>query len=361
MDFTSALYLSMKHPAGRLPPWRSLTTGAPAALKEPPAARRAAKAVARLQGRGEGLLYPSTLHLFWDLFGVLSRQPIGVFLDRVAYPIAGWGVQWAARRGMPVQGFRHNDANGLADALRSNRMKRRRPIVISDGWCPQCGKAAPLREYLDILRPYNGLLLLDDTQALGILGQHPGADMPYGYGGGGLLPWLGVRDDNVLVGSSMAKAYGVPVAVLSGPPRLINRIKASSLTRVHCSPPSMAVVSAALRALKLNRQEGEGRRQALLQRVAQFKAGLLTAGIETTPGLFPVQRLTAVQDETAKALHARLRREGIQTVLTAGHHGQAQVTFLLRANQREEEIAGAVMEIVKILRINRAYRSRLPR
>ncbi|MCO6488579.1 MAG: pyridoxal phosphate-dependent aminotransferase family protein [Phaeodactylibacter sp.] len=359
MDFTSALYLGMNHPTGSLPPWQSLTTGAPAALKEPPAAGRAAKAVARLQGCEAGLLYPSTLHLFWDLFGFLSRSPIAAFPDKQAYPIAGWGLQWAAKRSVPVHGFRHHSAESLLQVIRSGHLQGRRPVVVSDGWCSQCGKAAPLKAYLEVLRPYNGLLVIDDTQALGILGRHPAAGMPYGRGGGGLLPWLGVQDGNVLVGSSLAKAFGVPVAVLSGPPHFIKRLKARSLTRVHCSPPSLAAISAALHALQLNRREGDRRRRILLQRVRQFKEELLEAGIETGPGLFPVQRLTAVQGGAAKDLHLRLTQAGVQTVLSAGHKGQAQLSFLLRANHQEEEIAEAVRLIVKNLKTSRPYLSRL--
>lgn len=352
MDFTSALYLGMNHPACSLAPWRNLTTGVPAALKEPPAAGRAAKAVAGLQGREAGLLYASTLHLFWDLFGYLSRQPIAVFLDRQAYPIAGWGAQWAARKGTPVQWLPHHNPEGLRRAIRSASNKGRRPVVVSDGWGPQYGKAAPVKEYLDILHPYNGLLVLDDTQALGILGRRPDVAMPYGYGGGGLLPHLGIEVGNVLVGSSLAKAFGVPVAVLSGAgaPDWISRIKAHSLTRLHCSPPSAAVISAALHALKLNRQDGDQRRRVLLQRVQQFRVGLGQAGLAAGPGLFPLQRLSNVQGETARALHGRLRREGIHTVLAAGHEGRAQLTVLLRADHREDEINRLVGSIVRNLK-----------
>lgn len=357
LDFTSALYLSMYHPVCSLSPWNSLTTGTPAALREPTTAMQAAKAVACLQGNEEGLLYASTLHLFWDLFGFLSRQPIAIFLDREAYPIASWGVKWAAQKGTLVKHFNHHSTQGLLRSIRT--LRGCRPVVVSDGWCPQCGKKAPLAKYLSILRPYNGLLVVDDTQALGILGKRSDASMPYGYGGGGLLPHLGIQADNVLVGSSFAKAFGVPVAILSGSKTWISRVKDSSLTRVHCSPPSAAVISAALHALKLNQQEGDQRRQVLLERVKQFKSELRKAGIATGPGFFPVQRLLNLRSETAKDLHGRLRRKGIQTILSAGYQDKAQLTFLLRAGHRKEEIAGAVREIIKNLKNRRIYRFRL--
>ena len=50
---------------------------------------------------------------------------------------------------------------------------------------PCCGAPAPLTDYLKILRTWGGHLIIDDTQALGILGSHPGPDVPYGRGGGG--------------------------------------------------------------------------------------------------------------------------------------------------------------------------------
>jgi len=71
-DFTSALYLGLRHGAGSLRPWARLTTGRPAALADPPGAREVAGALAALAGCGAGSLAPSTLHLFWDLFGVLA-------------------------------------------------------------------------------------------------------------------------------------------------------------------------------------------------------------------------------------------------------------------------------------------------
>jgi hypothetical protein len=59
-------------------------------------------------------------------------------------------------------------------------------------------------------------LVIDDTQALGILGHSPGPHAPYGKGGGGSLQWAGIGGPDVLVVSSLAKGFGAPVAVLAG-------------------------------------------------------------------------------------------------------------------------------------------------
>ena len=74
LDFTSALYLGLGHPSASLAPWRALTLGRPAALEEPPGGRGLARDLALLMGGEAGLLYPSTLHLFRDLFQVAASK-----------------------------------------------------------------------------------------------------------------------------------------------------------------------------------------------------------------------------------------------------------------------------------------------
>ena len=49
----------------------------------------------------------------------------------------------------------------------------RQPIVVTDGYCPSCGRPAPVRAYADLVRGTGGYLVLDDTQALGVLGAAP--------------------------------------------------------------------------------------------------------------------------------------------------------------------------------------------
>src|SRR5262245_11480239 len=105
LDFTSSLYLSFWHDMWSLRPWSQLTTGAPAALAEPPGAVAVARQLARLQGCERATLAKSTLHLFWDLFGMLAGERIMIYLDAGVYPTARWGAERAAGRGTPVRQF----------------------------------------------------------------------------------------------------------------------------------------------------------------------------------------------------------------------------------------------------------------
>jgi 8-amino-7-oxononanoate synthase len=343
LDFTSALYLGMRHPSSSLRPWSQFTTGAPAALAPPPNAREVAQALAALQGCERGAFGASTLHLFWDLFGMLAGRRVGIYLDAGAYPIARWGVERAAGRGVPVSTFPHHNPEALQALLRRGTGRRLRPVVVADGFCPGCGTSAPLASYLDCLRAWGGSLILDDTQALGIFGHSPGPGAPYGRGGGGMLPWSHIAGPDVLVVSSLAKAFGVPMAVLSGSKAAVEGFESNSETRMHCSPPSIAVLHAAEHALAVNWEHGGALRARLAGLVARFRQRAAQAGFHFSGGLFPVQTLVPSPGLDPIRLYDRLHKQGIRTVLHQPRNGHGpRISFLITARHVPEGVDRAV-------------------
>src|SRR5262245_38188986 len=212
VDFTSALYLGLRHPSWALRPWRRFSTGVPAALREACSAPAIARQLAALVGCERSVLGTSTLHLCWDLFHGLADARSVIYMDADLYPIARWGIERAAARGVPVREIPHHDDEALRRRIRQEPA-RRRPVVVTDGFCPRCGRAAPLGAYLDAAERWGGRLVIDDTQALGILGRHPRPLAPYGGGGGGSLRWSKLASPDVIVVASLAKGFGVPVAV----------------------------------------------------------------------------------------------------------------------------------------------------
>src|SRR5262245_6449260 len=340
IDFTSALYLGLHHPSWTLTPWSQLSTGAPAALRESPAAASVAGKLAALMGCEHATLGPSTLHVFWDLFQDLAGRESVIYVDAGLYPIARWGVERAAARGIPVEYFPHHEPDALRRRIASGR---RRPLVVTDGFCPRCGRPAPIAAYVQAARPSGGRVILDDTQALGILGRDPAPRTPYGRGGGGSLRWSALDGPDLIVVASLAKGLGVPLAVLAGSRKYVSRFEETSVTRVHCSPPSAAALHAAEHALGVNRTHGDALRARLAGVVSLARGQLSRSGVAVTGGMFPVQTLATVQGEAAMRIHHALTRRRVLTVLRrgAGKSG-ARLTFLLTARHTSRDIAELV-------------------
>jgi len=341
----------MRHASGTIGSWEQFTTGVPAALGPPPHERPLTDALARLQGCERAALSPSTLHLFWDLFGTWATRGTAIFFDAGLYPIGRWGIERAAGRGVPVRSFPHHDASALRELLQCHARGRQWPTIVTDGFCTGCGTHAPVRDYFELAQDYGGQLIMDDTQAIGIFGLAHSALAPYGKGGGGTLRRFNLSGPRVLSVSSLAKGFGVPVAVVAGSCERIAGLEQASDTRVHCSPPSIPVLHAARHALALNNKYGDGLRLCLAQRVSHFRKRLAEVGISTTGGLFPVQTLREVSGECASTLHEKLSRVGIRTVLHRGHGKNGpSLSFILTARHRITEIDRAVKMLVCVLR-----------
>jgi 8-amino-7-oxononanoate synthase len=358
LDFASSLYLGFRHPSRLLDPWESLTVGAPAALDEPAKNKAVAQAVARLQGCDRGLPAPSTLHLFWDLFGILGRETTEIFMDAGTYPIARWGVERAAGRGASVRLFRHYDAAELRQILRRRKCGGIKPLIVTDGFCTACGRPAPVAEFQSCAREFNGLLVIDDTQSLGILGHSPDHSSPYGRGGGGVLRWSGVGGPEIIVVSSLAKAFGAPMAVLSGSEDTLRLFEERSEIRVHCSQPSCAVVNAAGRALQANSRDGDWLRLRLVRLVTRFRDGLTSAGFSSSRGIFPFQTLLPSPDFDAQSMHENLLRSGVKAVLHKGGRGRPSLlSFIITAGHSSVDIDRAVKLLSEIAGIGALARN----
>jgi 8-amino-7-oxononanoate synthase len=352
LDFTSALYLGMRHPSASLRPWSNLTTGRPAVLGTPSSQWPIAQAIADLVGCERATLGPSTLHLFWDLFGLLAREDVAIYVDAGAYPIARWGAERAARCGMPLGVFPHHAPDVLHQWLRRDAYQQRQPVVVTDGFCPGCGAVAPLAAYHASVQAYGGYLIIDDTQALGILGQPCGCDSaPYGTGGGGSLRWCGISGPEIVVVNSLAKGFGVPLAVLAGRNNLVAAFEDQSETQVHCSPPSVATLRAAEHALALNEARGDSLRSHLAALVRQFRRRLAALGLAAGKGLFPVQTLAPLPRLDPGLIHRHLLEMGIRAVLHRPRcQHRAAISFLMMALHCLTDLSRAVSGLANAIR-----------
>jgi 8-amino-7-oxononanoate synthase len=347
--FDSALYLGLGHGSAELRPWRWLTAGAPAALAPPVGSRAVARRLAALLGTEAATLGVSTLHLFLDLGGQLRRRPVRILADEHLYPVGRWGIERAAAGVMPAVDFRHHDAESLRRRLEARTSRRLPPLVITDGLCPDCGRVPPLDRYLELVEEHGGRLLVDDSQALGLLGWNPQPGRPYGTGGGGSPAFLGLSSPRLLLLSSLAKSFGAPLAVLAGSAAAVRSFDQESETLIYSSPPSVASIRAAEAALSINRERGDRLRARLAGLVRRFQSGLRGLGL-SSGGLSPVQNLEVPAGVDPVDLDRRLKALGIQAVLQQGRCRPGPLlTFLLRTNHTPEEIDRALAMLARLV------------
>jgi len=339
LDFTSSLYLGLAHEHAALRPWSHMTTGTPAALRKLPGSGAVAADLARVSQTEAAVLTPSTLHAFHDLFLLWSGRSHALYLDSGVYEIAKWGAAMAASRGMPVRQFRHHDPDSLCRALQKDRACRRVPVVVTDGYCPGCGSAAPLAAYAGNTQMAGGWLVIDDTQAFGVLGRTPSSRNPFGAGGGGTPAWLDFRHPRLVIAASLAKGFGVPLAFVAGARKLIERYERTSETRSHCSPVAAPALHAAENAIAFNHHAGDRARAGLAQLVLRLRRKLSSTALEPAGGLFPALSIAGTRGLPSEVAHLCLRRMEIQTVLQRQRvSGEPRLGVLINATHGSRDI-----------------------
>ena len=335
LDFTDSGYLGLRHASAELPAWRSIAAGRPAALQESRLADALARGVAQLQGVEDGVVGSSSLLLAMDALGPALRDgPWRVMADRGCYPT----LLWAAAQGGPPEPIGHHDPSALADAL-ARVGPGVRPLLTVDGFCPGCGRLAPLAAYARLLTSRAGRLFVDDTQALGVIGPR----------GAGSLAAAGLPITDLLCVASLAKGFGAPIAVLSGPRRLIEAFRRDSATRMHTSPPAWPAVLAGVRALVIDRRCGGRLRQRLRGAIAVFRRFCAARGVPLLAGAFPIQTVAATVG-CPHRLVAALRCRGIRTFASRSFHDRrAHLRLIVTANHTEPELACAADALAMVL------------
>jgi 8-amino-7-oxononanoate synthase len=311
LDFTSAAYLGLRHGPDRIGRWRAIAGSRPAALHEPCVIQRAGHGVARLQGEEDGVCGPSSLVLAMDALGPAAPAGTRVLVDAGCYPTLLWA---AAQRGMPLQ-VAHQDPASLSRVL-ATLPPAARPILAVDGFCVGCGRAAPLAAFAGLLARRSGLVLVDDTQALGVMGPSGGGTRAKGAPPGSVLRLV-----------SLSKAFNAPLAVLSGSATSIAEFRRRSASRMLCGPPAIPVALAALHALTLNASIGGRLRAVLRARVLTFRKACAAFGVLLAPGLFPVQ--TVLSDADPSALVAHLAARGLRAFASLGFHDRCSRARLI--------------------------------
>lgn len=303
--------------------------------------------LARLTGREQALVFSSTTALAHDVLPILAGPRGVILIDECAYPISGRAAQAAAMTGGKVRRFRHNDPADLARVVGRLRGPGDR-VIVCDGVYMPTGQTAALEDFHILAERYGAIIYLDDAQGLGLLGAGPSAMMPYGHGGAGTPAYCGVRPGRLAHVSTLAKAFGVPLAFIAGPAGFIDYLRSVAFSHIHSSPPALPVVAAALAALHRHANRGEQLRRRLLQLVRLYQSELTSDTFnQTFP--WPMQSIYFGSPEHTLSVGKQLRREGIWPIVQLrpeDNPAGGAIRFLITASHTVNDLK-VLVEIVK--------------
>jgi 8-amino-7-oxononanoate synthase len=165
----------------------------------------------------------------------------------------------------PVLEFKHRAAPDLARQLRRLRGKTR-PLVLTDGLFARDGELAPLAAYLKILPP-NGMILLDDAHAAGMIGAT----------GQGTVEYADVPRRRIIQTVTLSKAFGCYGGAILCAAGVRRELISGSAMFAGSTPLLLPLAHAALTAMKLLRGD-PGLRARLSDNIHYVKTALRASG-----------------------------------------------------------------------------------
>ena len=220
-----------------------------------------------------------------------------LFLDEKAHPSLR---EAAIQSGLRTITIGHFDPEDLAARCAETLQATDRPLLLTDGVTPNTGDLAPLATYLEMLRPWNGRVHVDDCHGMGVLGTT----------GKGSWEAAGIPQECAYQAGTLSKALGSFGGIVVGSGALIESLRTRSMGFVGSTPMPLPVASAALRALELLTANPEMISQ-LSERALTFKAFLRSLGFRAAAGASPILSVTFFDEARNHTLRQHLIANGI--------------------------------------------------
>jgi glycine C-acetyltransferase len=301
------------------------------------------RALAQTLGTADALVYASGYHANTGLFESLLSDRDYLFCDELVRPSLADGIRLGRAR---VYSYRNQDLEHLEDRLRRSRAARFR-VIVTDGVFPISGMTANLAEIYGLAAKYNALVVVDDSQGLGVLGDD----------GGGTHQALGLTDRIDLVSGSFGTVLGGGGGgFVAGRAEVVAWLRQKSRSYLAATALSPVATATALEALRVVRAEPE-LRTTLTMNVKLFRDGLAEHGLWTAEGEHPAVAVLIRHAVAAQRLTDFLFRRGIYTIgfcHPVVPEGQARIRAQVTARHGQKELsqaADAFAEGVKELKI----------
>ncbi|MFN3622571.1 MAG: 8-amino-7-oxononanoate synthase [Hyphomicrobium sp.] len=237
---------------------------------------------------------------------------------------------------------RHNDPQAFEDAIADWRTAggTGTPWIAVESLYSMDGDCAPLDQLLEVARRHDGVLVIDEAHATGVLG-------PMGRGLGAHLE----GQPNVVALHTCGKALGAMGALVTGPQVLCDYLVNRSRPFIYATAPS-PLVAAIVRAALLICRFDSARRDKLASLVA-FTGKQLAESCGLSASGTQIQPVVVGVDERATRLAAAMQARGFDIRAVRPPtvpEGTARLRLSLTLNVDEAQVASMIAALAEELK-----------
>jgi len=288
-----------------------------------------------LLGTDATILFPSCFDANGGVFEVLLGEGDAVISDELNHAsiIDGIRLCKAAR-----YRYKNRDMADLEAQLQA-AVGARRTLVVTDGVFSMDGSFAPLREICDLADRYGAMVMVDDSHAIGFVGDT----------GAGTPELFGVRDRVDVVSGTLGKALGgASGGYISGHREIVDLLRQRARPYLFSNSIPPTVVAGSLVALDLV-SRGAPERATLRGNAKLFRDGMAAAGFTLLPGEHPIVPVMFADEHEAVRMAAALFDLGIYVVAFSYPvvpMGRARIRVQVCANHSTDDIDACIAAFI---------------
>jgi glycine C-acetyltransferase len=287
--------------------------------------------LSRFLGMEDTILYGSCFDANGGLLETLLGADDAVISDALNHASIIDGIRLCK-----AQRYRYanSDMDELEECLKQASGARRR-LIATDGVFSMDGFVAKLDEICDLAERYDAMVMVDDSHAVGFVGDH----------GRGTPELHGVTERVDIITGTLGKALGgASGGYTSARKEIVDLLRQRSRPYLFSNTLAPPIVAASLKALELL-QGGAGLRSQLQDNTQLFRSSMTELGFDVLPGDHPIVPVmygdAALAARTADAMLER----GVYVIAFSYPvvpKGQARIRTQMSAAHSRQDIERAI-------------------
>jgi len=283
------------------------------------------------------ILFSSCFDANGGIFEVLLGEQDAVISDSLNHASIIDGVRLCkARR----YSYANSDMDDLEAQLQAAADARFR-LVVTDGVFSMDGTYANLPAICDLAERYDALVMVDDSHAVGFVGER----------GAGTPELQGVEGRVHITTGTFGKALGgASGGYITGPQAFIDLLRQRARPYLFSNSLAPSIVCATLAALELLEQSADLRRQ-LANNTRYFRERMEAAGFDVIAGEHAIAPVMTGDARLAQQLASGLMEQGVYVTafsFPVVPKGQARVRTQMSAALSREQIDFAITVFIKV-------------